>query len=262
MLKGVISYWIFPVFSALTWLGMLLGMLLFWAVHLDTRPFPTMVNSGAKIAYISDIGAFQMKPLFIAMGTVTVVTLDISFAAERWLRHRGRLVPNQSKGEKILFAMTIIFALVGTVGLISLTNLDNYRHDTLHNVFLLLFIGGYWISAVFICAEYQRLGIKNRDHRILRISFWVKLFFILVELFLAIAFVSLRWTNYRNAAAIVEWVIAFVFTLYVISFAIDLWPAVQTKDHSQRFVKPREMTDEEHSPTPEQWRPAAQNAHF
>ncbi len=41
--------------------------------------------------------------------------------------------------------------------------------------------GGYIISAIFICAEYQRLGIHFRNKRMLRISFWVKLTFIIVE---------------------------------------------------------------------------------
>lgn len=45
---------------------------------------------------------------------------------------------------------------------------------------------GYVISAIFICAEYQRLGIYFREYRILRISFWMKLAFIFIEVGLAI----------------------------------------------------------------------------
>lgn len=45
---------------------------------------------------------------------------------------------------------------------------------------------GYIISAIFACAEYQRLGIHFRQYRILRASFWIKLFFILTEIALAI----------------------------------------------------------------------------
>lgn len=42
------------------------------------------------------------------------------------------------------------------------------------------------MSAIFICAEYQRLGIHYRQYRILRASFWVKLTFIFLELALCI----------------------------------------------------------------------------
>jgi hypothetical protein len=42
------------------------------------------------------------------------------------------------------------------------------------------------LSAAFICAEYWRLGIHFREYRILRISYYMKLGFILVEVALAI----------------------------------------------------------------------------
>jgi hypothetical protein len=90
--------------------------------------------------------------------------------------------------------------------------------------------GGYIISAIFICAEYQRLGIHHREHRHLRLSFWIKLAFIFVEVALAIAFGVLRDKNHYNSAAVSEWVIALIYTFYVWSFAIDFIPAVIYKD--------------------------------
>ncbi|KJK77946.1 hypothetical protein H634G_06913 [Metarhizium anisopliae BRIP 53293] len=239
---GLFSYWLLPVFSSLVWLGMLLGMLLHWIVDTDRRIYPSM-ERGGSIAYISDIGAQKLKPLFIAGSAVTVVLLDLAFLAERWLRHRGRLVRNQSSGERALVWLSILFALVGAAGLILLSIFDTWRHKKLHDVFLLLFIGGYWLSAVFICWEYQRLGIKNRQYRILRSSFWIKLAFILVELVLAIVFVSTTFTHNNNVAAVFEWVIAFVFTFYVASFIIDLKPAIYTKSHAARFEKTHQMED-------------------
>lgn len=32
-------------------------------------------------------------------------------------------------------------------------------------------------------------------------------------------------------AACLEWTLAFVFTLYILTFVIDLWPAASTKHH-------------------------------
>ncbi|CAH0024095.1 unnamed protein product [Clonostachys rhizophaga] len=236
-LRNCFSYWWFPVFSSLVWLGMLLGMLLYWVIDTDKQHYSSM-KPGMTLPYISTIGAYELKPLFIAGSCVVTATLDISFLTERWLRHRGRLVPNQSIGEKILFGLSIIFAIVGTVGLICLSIFDTVRHPTLHDVFLLLFMGGYVISAIFICWEYQRLGIKNREHRHLRISFWIKLTFILVEIALGIAFGVLTFRKHQGIAAYFEWVIAFIFTGYVLSFAVDLYPATKTRSYSQRFPKP------------------------
>jgi hypothetical protein len=93
---------------------------------------------------------------------------------------------------------------------------------------------GYIISAIFICWEYQRLGIHHRQHRVLRISFWIKLAFIFVELGLAIAFGVLSDKRHYNSAAVVEWVISLIYAFYVWSFAIDFLPAVRTKHYASK----------------------------
>lgn len=53
-----------------------------------------------------DVGAQGLKPLFIVGCCVTSVFLDLSFAAERWLRHSGRLVRNTGPAEKVLSAFS------------------------------------------------------------------------------------------------------------------------------------------------------------
>lgn len=228
-----VSYWVFPVISALCWLGMLLGLLIHWLVKPSNGDgahyhYPSE-SRNQHIAYISDVGAFELKPLFIAGSCVTTIFLDLSFASERWLRHRGRLAPNTSTFEKVLSALSIVFAICGTAGLILLSIFDTYHHPRIHDGCLLLFIAGYVISAIFICIEYQRLGVKYREHRVLRASFWIKLAFIFVELVLAIVFAStFSNDNHQDLAAIFEWAVAFVFTGYVLSFLIDLAPAAGT----------------------------------
>ncbi|POR33341.1 Protein sfk1 [Tolypocladium paradoxum] len=221
---------------------MLLGLLLHWIVDTHRRHYPSM-RPGTSVPYISNVGAGELKPLFVAGSVATTVTLDLAFAAERWLRHRGRLVPNSSLGEKALAVLTIVFALVGTAGLILLSIFDVAAHKKLHDVFLLLFTAGYLLSAVFICCEYQRLGIKHREHRVLRTSFWVKLTFVLVELVLAIVFTSTSFTKHTDVAAVFEWVVAFIFTFYILSFVIDLLPAIHTRDHGARFEKTRDVEE-------------------
>lgn len=228
MLRGILSYWIFPIISGAVWLGTLLGLLIYWCTDENRRHYSSM-DARQTIAYISDVGASTLKPLFIAGCSVTTVFLDLSFGADRWLRHKGRLVPNTTVTEKVLSGFTIVFAIIGTCGLILLSIFDTARYSRLHNIFLLLFIAGYVISAIFICWEYQRLGMRYREHRVLRISFWVKLAFVVVEIILAVAFASCSYTEHYNPAAVLEWLIAFIFSFYIFSFWIDLYPAVRTK---------------------------------
>ncbi|KAL8731357.1 MAG: hypothetical protein Q9166_003449 [cf. Caloplaca sp. 2 TL-2023] len=216
-------FWILPLVSAGTWLGMLLTMFIVW--ELQGSPRYISMEPNQSIAYISDIGAQGLQPLFIAGACVTTIFLDLSFAAERWLRHTGRLAKNMGRAEKILSGLSIFFAIGGTLGLILLSIFDTVSHPRLHNGFLLLFIAGYVISATFICAEYQRLGVHFRQHRVLRASFWMKLFFIIVEVLLAAVFIGTSFTNNRSIAAVFEWIIALIFTFYVLTFFVDLLPA-------------------------------------
>jgi len=119
------------------------------------------------IAYISDVGAAELKPLFVVGCVLTTVFLDISFICDRLLRHKGVLVPNTSTGEKILSGLCIFFAFVGTIGLTFLSGFDTAHYPKLHDIFLLLFIAGYLLSAVFICWEFQRLA-KSKQSKISR----------------------------------------------------------------------------------------------
>ncbi|EFX01071.1 fk506 suppressor [Grosmannia clavigera kw1407] len=223
------SYWMLPVVSGLSWLGMLLGMLIGWTVGTHREHYANM-KASQSVAYISDVGASpRFKPVFIALCCVTTAFLDLSFVADRWLRHRGRLTPNGSTGQKLLAVLAIGFALAGTAGLILLSVFDVAHHKRLHDGFLLLFLAGYVLAAICACCEFHRLGRHNRAVPILRASFRVKLAFILVELVLAIVYVCLTFTHSPNGGAVIEWVIAYVFTLYVLSFAVDLYPAVHTR---------------------------------
>lgn len=192
------------------------------------------MSQGQRIPYISDIGADYLKAMFIAMSAVTVVSFTLSFLFERWLRHAGRLHQNTSNWQKLYSVCASVAAIIGAAGLILLTIFDCKNHNRLHNIFLAVFIIGYIVSAIFICWEYQRLGIHYRDHSVLRISFWIKLFFIITEICLAIAFGVCSKQGVYNVAAVLEWVVAFIYCFYVLSFFIDFLPALRTKNHQSK----------------------------
>jgi hypothetical protein len=171
------------------------------------------------------------------MCTVTVVSFDVAFILERWLRHTGKLAPNTSIWQKIYSGISIASAIAGAAGLILLSIFDCVHHNRLHNIFLAVFIIGYVVSAIFICWEYQRLGIHFREHSVLRISFWIKLAFILIEVGLAIGFGVTSKQGKYNAAACLEWTIAFIYFFYVLSFFIDFMPAVRSKGNQSHTTE-------------------------
>ncbi|KAL1858530.1 hypothetical protein Plec18170_002729 [Paecilomyces lecythidis] len=211
------------------WVAMLIAMLGHWAAI--GEPHYVSMEKLQTIAYISDIGATGIKPLFITGSVITVVFLDLAFISERWLRHARKLVPNKGRWDKACACISIFFSIAGAAGLILLSIFDTVHYPHVHDGCLLLFMVGYLISAIFICLEYLRLGIFYRgQHRILFASFWIKLSFIIIEVALAIGFgICHQTTTKRNASAVLEWTISFVFTFYILSFVIDLLPSVRTR---------------------------------
>ena len=98
---------------------------------------PTLTR---QTRYISDIGARGLKPLFVAGSVITVVFLDLSFIAERWLRHAGQLVSNKGVFDKTCACLSIFFSIAGALGLILLSIFDTWRHSRLHEGFLVMFL--------------------------------------------------------------------------------------------------------------------------
>lgn len=206
------------------------------------------------IAYISDVGAYHLRPLFIAGSAVTVVSFDIVFLLENWLRHRNRLAPHTHRLEWIFSIIACVFSVIAAAGLILLSIFDTAQYPRVHDYMLGVFVIGYVIAAIFICAEYQRLGIHQREYRLLRASFWLKLTWIFVFVALAIGkshmcrsshgkssnnttvFAVSMKDGHANRAAIFEWIIAFLFAIFVASFAIDFLPAVRLRHHHNRFA--------------------------
>lgn len=232
-----LSYWQLPFLAAAVWFGTLLAMMVVWLAQ--GKPQYVTMEPAQDIAYVSDIGATGLQPLFIAGSTVAVVIFDLAFLSERWLRHKGRLAHNTSKAQKVLSVLASVFAIIGAAGLILLTAANSRYHRGAHYTGLGIFVAGYIISAIFICAEYQRLGMKFREYRVLRISFWTKLAFIFIELALVIAFGVQNYRDKYNSAAILEWTVCLGFICYMLSFVMDFIPAVGSKH--DRFPTAEEM---------------------
>ena len=51
---------------------------------------PHYVSEDGNIAYISDVGADILKPLFVTGCAITGFGFFLSLVIERWLRHSGR----------------------------------------------------------------------------------------------------------------------------------------------------------------------------
>lgn len=66
--------------------GTLLAMLVTWLA----QGRPKYVSQDGSIAYISDVGADILKPLFVVGSIITGLSFFFALSIERWLRHSGR----------------------------------------------------------------------------------------------------------------------------------------------------------------------------
>ncbi len=77
--------WI-PIFTALVWFATLLAMLVTW-LAMGRPKYPTQTGN---IAYISDIGESDLKPLFIVGCTITGFGFFLCLVCVRYLRYTGQ----------------------------------------------------------------------------------------------------------------------------------------------------------------------------
>jgi len=197
-----------------------LAMLITWFAQ--GRPRYVSMEPGQRIAYISDVGADILKPLFIVGCGIAAVGFFLSLAVERWLRHEGRLHPNMRRREKVMSSLAIFSSFIGGGALILLSVFDTKNHVTAHRVFLLFFALGVVLSAIFTVMEYKWLDKEyGADLIRLRAAYIVKAILGGMLVILAIAFGVLLNRN-QEAAAVLEWIITLHFTAYLLTFWYDL----------------------------------------
>jgi len=207
-----------PIVCSLAWLITLLVLVITWAA----QGKPHYSSEDGSIPYISDIGADVLKPFFIVGCVFTAFFLVFTLLAERWLRHRGYLTHDVYVRQKTLAVLAIIGSIIGGLGLILLSIFDTKRHPRLHDIFLGIFMLGVALSAIFTIAEYFSLSKHNRYNSALRYSAMAKAVVAGILIILSIAMAACLGKGYNDTGAVLEWLIAFGFIFYPLTFWIDL----------------------------------------
>ncbi|KAI0749424.1 Frag1/DRAM/Sfk1 family-domain-containing protein [Daedaleopsis nitida] len=220
MLSNLHYHWLYvwiPLVGSFVWFGTLWALLITWLAS----GRPKYVSQEGKIAYISDVGASFLKPLFIVGCVVTGVSFFLSLVVERWLRHDGRLVANMRRRERVLSSLAILGSFIGGCGLILLSIFDTKNYTNLHRLFLLIFIVGVGLSAIFTVLEFRWISKDFIEVRKLKAAYIAKGIIACILILLAIAFAVLLF-EVPDAGAVLEWTIAFGFTFYLLTFFWDL----------------------------------------
>lgn len=199
-------------------------MLLTWLIS----GRPKYVSQEGSVAYISDVGASFLKPLFVVVCCITGVGFLLSLVLERLLRHRGRLAPEMRMRERVFGILSVVGAFIATLSLTLLSGFDTLHYPTLHRIFLLVFMIGVSLSAIFTVVEYRWIAQDYRDMRKLRRAYIAKAIIASILIVLGIAFgITLFYAP--NVGGVIEWIIAFGFTPYLLTFCYDLRMAKGTQ---------------------------------
>ena len=213
-----------PVFIAFIWFCSLFVMLLTWLIS----GRPKIVSQEGRVAYISDVGATFLKPLFVVACCITGVGFLLCLIVERLLRHTGRLVPEMRKRERALGILAVAGAFIAMWGLILLSGFDTLHYTTAHRFFLLLFMLGVSLSAIFTVVEYRWIAQDYPRMRTLRRAYVAKAIIAGILILLAIVFgITLFYAP--DVGGVIEWVIALGFTIYLLTFWYDLRMAKPTQ---------------------------------
>lgn len=191
------------------------------------------------IVYISDMGATNLKPLFITCGAVQGVIMVLTLILEYWLRRTGRLIHHMTILQKISGILAIVFLIVGEISVICCASLDLAHHRHAHHVTTFLFVAGVFVCCLFLLAEYFSLArvygkrilfrldesVPPKRKNYLYWSSWIRCIWTITATICAILYGALLHYDYTNASAVFEWVVGFLYSILFLIIAYDFVPA-------------------------------------
>ena len=141
---------ILPLVCGTVWLITLLTLLIYWLAEGSPR-YPGQVNP--YVAFISDIGAFRLQPLFITGGIVASLTLTATIVSVHLARRERRLSTQkprdkQPRYEKWGSILACLFDVAACPCRICITLFNNHGHPSLHRTFLFLGLAGTALSCI------------------------------------------------------------------------------------------------------------------
>lgn len=215
--KDLRYYRILPFTTGAVWFVTLLTLLIYWLAS-DRPRYPGQSNP--YVAFISDIGAFVLQPLFIAGGTISAAALLGTIVAAHFNLHWYHLRGNkglQRRYKKIFSILAYLFQLAGCPCQIALTVFDNHGHPRLHRVLLFLALMGTTLSAICTSVAFWDLMKKEntKGNESLRRSVILSSSLFLVDICLGIAFITLLSMSFYRISGILEW---YVLSIFLLSF--------------------------------------------
>ena len=221
-LTSLLNLRLFPIVSGAAWLITLSTLFIYWLAQGRPR-YPAQNNP--YVAFISDIGAFDLQPFFIVGGTLTAVTLLGTIISVHYVFHSNHTLDNGVRSQRYKKGFSMLACLLQVVACpcqICLTLFDNKGYPRVHRFLLFGAFAGTALSAVCTTTvfwdEIWRKG-EAKELKIIRRSAVGNTIIIGMQFCMSVAFTVLLYMKFYRISGILEWVMAFLFTLYFFSFS-------------------------------------------
>ncbi|KAF2147233.1 uncharacterized protein K452DRAFT_282223 [Aplosporella prunicola CBS 121167] len=208
--------WLLPLVSSIAWFLTLLVLLITWVAR-GTPRYPGQANP--YVAFISDIAAFELKPLFLVGSCITAFAFIGTVCAVHFARYNRRMYGIDDVWYKHWTSfVAMLSGVVAGAGLILLGVMDTFRFHEEHRILLLVCFSGLALSALCTTLVYFDQTKKPSRFRLLRLYCSASATIVLTEVGLGTCFTGLMYSGYWRIAGIFEWTMAFVGSLYMLAF--------------------------------------------
>lgn len=234
-----IHYYLIPLVALVVWWGMLIALLSAWS--LQGHPIYWFMNGEFQNpVYISDVGATNLQPVFIACTGFQLIFFVGTLVMEYVLRTRQKLQPYVSLKQPKFAIVSIICALIGELGILMVSIFKTNKFHTVHismvGVFIFFVFWACFFNFLnsFIFGNFpQRLHPNHEkvifgSHRwanLYMLSFFIKLFWLCAAVVFAVFFGYNMKKGNNSLSAIFEWTISFWYGLLLLLWAMDLFPS-------------------------------------
>ncbi|PWN35363.1 uncharacterized protein FA14DRAFT_160543 [Meira miltonrushii] len=232
-------YFVVPIITFALWSACIFGLLGLWG----TDGFPKYVNTDATVVFISDVGAAH-HTYFIIFAVLSAVAYMATTLLERHLRHQRRIPGSVRKKQTVLDSFSVAFAIIGAIGLILLSIFDDVEYPRVHWSMTVVFVAGVALSVLMQTLQIFSLSKSHSDELWhLRAMAIVKSVILGVALAVLIVFIGCYATcdgdvtdgnsqcnRVVSAAGVAEWTLAFLLSLFFLSYIVDFWPAKKRAD--------------------------------
>ncbi|KAF2639979.1 hypothetical protein P280DRAFT_24384 [Massarina eburnea CBS 473.64] len=209
--------WLFPAVAGTSWFVTLAAMLLTWIGRGCPR-YPGQQNP--YIAFVSDIAAFQLKPLFLVGSVTTSLCYIATVVAVHFSRYDGAMYGIRDVAWKARTSVAAMLSgVVAGLGLTLVAVLDTFRFHRAHAVLLLVCLVGLALSMVLTTVVYWDQAWSPSPFRRLRCHCVAGTVIVFVDFALGLAFYTLMQLSFWRSSGILEWVMAFTGALYLFALA-------------------------------------------